>query len=114
MSVYTNNVLLHPLRALKIALRRLLVNRDANDPLWNGGEVPPFLEPFGVGELLPWKGVSFKVGKVVGGDFPMVILVPVDRTHGEKLRTIRQYRDGARARRRATAAVADALAREAR
>lgn len=96
MKIYTNNALLHPLRALRIAFRRVFLNLDNKDPLWDGGSIPPALQKFQTGELLPWKGVSFRVGKVIGGDFPMVILVPVDRTHGAKLQAMRNFRDLAR------------------
>ncbi len=101
MKIFRNNALRHPLRAFTIALRRILMNRDHNDPLWDGGEVPSYLQQFTVGEALPWKGTMFKVGKVVGGNFPCVILVPVDRTKGAKLKTMRNFRDLARAVRKA-------------
>lgn len=93
MTIYTHNALRRPLRALVIAARRLLLNRDQNDPLWDGGAIPPALHRFTPGEVLPWKGVAFKVGKIVGGDCPCVILVPVGSTRGAKLRRMRQYRD---------------------
>lgn len=113
--IWTNNALLHPIRAIKMRLRRWLQSEDAGaDPLWTGGEIPKYLEPFQVGESLPWKGVQFRVGKVVGGDFPMVILVPVDRTHGHKLRTLRTYRDIQRHDRAHDKATAGALSRQAR
>jgi hypothetical protein len=96
VTIFRNNAILHPLRALTIAVRRLLLNRAHGDPLWDGGAIPPALEKFTVGENLPWKGVMFKVGKIVGGDFPMVILVPVDRTRGAKLTVMRNFRDLAR------------------
>jgi len=74
-------------------LRGLLVNRDLGDPLWDGGRVPAYLAGFQEGEALPWKGVVFRVGKIVGGDTPAIILVPVGLTHGGKLRTLRAARD---------------------
>lgn len=115
MSIFHDNALLHPVRALKRTLRRWLQSEDAGvDPLWTGGEIPAYLEGFAVGESLPWKGVRFKVGKVVGGDFPCVILVPVDRTHGHKLRTLRTYRDLERHDRKHAKHTAAALARQAR
>jgi hypothetical protein len=97
MNIFINNALRHPLRALNLACRRLLVNKDYGDPLWDGGAIPAALQQFSVGEALPWKGTMFKVGKVVGGDFPCVILVPVDRTKGAKLNAMRNFRDLARA-----------------
>lgn len=109
--IWTNNALIHPIRALKIALRKWLLNVDHADPDWSGGDVPAYLEPFTVGEALPWKGVSFRVGKIVGGDFPMVILVAADRTHGAKLKTLRTYRDMARHDRQHAEATRVALAR---
>lgn len=96
MRIFINNALRHPLRAIALAGRRLFVNRDLNDPLWDGGVIHPMLQPFAEGECLPWKGVLFKVGKVVGGDFPCIILVPVDRSKGAKLNAMRNFRDLAR------------------
>jgi hypothetical protein len=96
MKVFINNGLRHPLRALKIAFRRIFLNLDNKDPLWDGGAVPAPLQKFAVGEILPWKGISFRVGKVIGGDFPMVILIPADRTRGAKLQSMRNFRDLAR------------------
>lgn len=107
--IWTNNGLLHPVRALKFALRRWLSHHDNADPEWTGGPVPAFLEPFAVGESLPWKGISFKIGKIVGGDFPLLILVPVDVTHGAKLKKIRDYRDLSRHARDLQAATSTAL-----
>lgn len=96
MKIFVNNALLHPIRAAKIAFRRMFLNLDNKDPLWDGGAVPPALQRFQPGEMLPWKGVQFRVGKVVGGDFPMLILVPAGMTNGEKLRRLRGLRDVAR------------------
>lgn len=115
MRIWTNNAIIHPVRALKMALRRWLQSEDAGvDPMWTGGEIPPYLEPFAVGESLPWKGLRFKVGKIVGGDFPCVILVPVDHTHGKKLRRLRGLRDSIRFNRKHTQATAAALSRQSR
>jgi hypothetical protein len=91
-----NNAIRHPFRALALAWRRVILNRNYGDPLWDGGAIPPALQPFTVGERLPWKGVDFRVGKVVGGSVPCIILVPVDRTKGQKLKTMRRFRDVAR------------------
>jgi hypothetical protein len=96
MKLLVNNALLHPIRAIKIVFRRWLINRDNADPLWGGGDIPPALQPFQVGENLPWKGVNFKVGKVVGGAVPCIILLPVDKTRGAKLQGMRNFRDMAR------------------
>ena len=105
-SVYLDNPILHPLRTLgrKIRawaareIRRSQLQRDANasHPItgdFDGGDIPPVLQKFQTGEFLPWKGVRFRVGKVVGGDFPCVILVPAGVTHGRKLQILREYRD---------------------
>jgi len=105
-AIYQNDALRHPLRALALAVRRwtlrglrgrqLQYDANATHPLtgdFDGGALPPGLQQFTVGEVLPWKGTKFKVGKVVGGDFPCVILVPVGITHGLKLRALRHARD---------------------
>ena len=92
MKIWTNNALLHPIRALKIALRNWFNRMDDNASDWSG-TVPKYLENFHEGELLPWKGLQFKVGKIVGGDHPCVIIVPTDRTHGAKLQHLRAFRD---------------------
>lgn len=93
MKIFINNAIEHPLRALVRGFRRILLNRAMGDPMWDGGAIPPALAGFTVGESLPWKGVSFKVGKIVGGDFPCVILVPAGRTRGAKLQALRNFRD---------------------
>jgi hypothetical protein len=108
--MFTNNALLHPWRALSLALRRILVNRDMNDPMWDGGVIPPGLLQFGVGESLPWKGVRFKVGKVVGGDFPCIILVPVGYSHGTHVRAAKRYVREAEGEQRADDLAQSALA----
>lgn len=87
----TLNAWLHPIVAFKRAVRRMTLTADLKRP-----DLPapgPMLEHFAIGETLPWKGITFKVGKIVGGDFPMVILVPSGRTHGAKLRGLRTMRD---------------------
>lgn len=97
--VYTDNAILHPIRALRRALRRwsLTLDKNATNPasgdFAHDGSLPVNLQHFQVGEVLPWKGVRFKVGKIIGGDFPCVILVPAGVTHGTKLRTLRNFRD---------------------
>jgi hypothetical protein len=102
MSIYENNALLHPWTAFKLALRRRLVRfvqqHDEGWPDLPSKNLPPMLEQFEVGEVLPWKGVKFKVGKVVGPPFPCVILVPTDLSHGHKLKTMRVFRDVTRQR----------------
>jgi hypothetical protein len=40
--------------------------------------------------------LTFRVGKVIGGPFPCIILVPTGLTKGTKLRTMRQFRTAAR------------------
>jgi hypothetical protein len=92
----TNNAILHPIRALKLAMRRAIMRHDLREPALPDA-LPPELEPFHVGEVLPWKGVKFRVGKIVGGDFPVLILVPVTATRGAQLRRLRSGRDVGRA-----------------
>ena len=107
--VYELSFWRHPVRVTNLAVRaavlrglRALYLRDdhnATHPIsgdFESGEVPKGLQQFEVGEALPWKGVWFKVGKVVGGDLPCVILVPTNITKGTKLRTLRTFRDVAR------------------
>lgn len=102
MHFYENFAFFHPIRALKIAIRRRLIawDKNASHPVTGDfdvdGDLPVALRQFERGELLPWKGVNFRVGKVVGGDFPAIILVPTTPTHGAKLRTMRNFRDAAR------------------
>jgi hypothetical protein len=91
----TNDALRHPVRALKLAFRLWLLRGDLRSPDLPT-DIPPALEPFRVGELLPWKGTMLRVGKIVGGDFPALILIPVSRTHGAKLKGLRNLRDSGR------------------
>jgi hypothetical protein len=79
-------------RALKIAVRRWLLRGDLRSPDLPA-DIPPALQQFHVGELLPWKGTTLKVGKIVGGDFPALILIPTGRTHGATLKGLRNMRD---------------------
>lgn len=109
-SVYVDNPILHPFRTLGRKIRawaarevrsfNLKGDANASHPVtgdFDGGDIPPVLQKFQAGEFLPWKGVQFRVGKVVWGDFPCVILVPAGVTHGRKLQILRQYRDIQRA-----------------
>lgn len=105
----TNNAILHPWRALKIAVRRLTLRADLR-----AADLPPSLLPFMVGESIPLKGQWFKVGKVVGGDFPVLILVPSGATRGAKLRGLRNFRDAGRAVRDDRRAIAKSLAARTR
>lgn len=98
---------------LKRFVRRWIVASDARDPSI-GGEIPPVLEPFRVGEAIPLKGAWFTVGKVIGGDHPMMILIPKGLTHGAKLRGLRNMRDIGRAHLKRGAEVRKALAAEVR
>jgi hypothetical protein len=97
--IYRDNALRHPFRSLARAVRRWTLRNDHNatHPLTGDfdadGSLPPNLQHFQTGEVLPWKGVRFRVGKVVGGDFPCIILVPAGITHGTKLRTLKNFRD---------------------
>lgn len=110
-AIYTLSVWRHPIRAVSLwlrrttlaGLRRAQLRDDAaqTSPTtgdFDGGVIAGPLQQFTVGESLPWKGVRFKVGKVVGGPLPCVILVPVDVTHGRKLQTMRAFRQAAQRR----------------
>lgn len=93
----------HPWQALAYSIRRWTLREDlhastADGTDFQGGAIPPELQRYEKGELLPWKGLTFRVGKVVGGDFPCVILVPVGLTRGAKLRRMRVFRDAAAAK----------------
>lgn len=103
----------HPWRAFGYALRRLVLRFDARHPELPT-TLPPELDRFDVGETLPWKGVSFRVGKIIGGEFPMVILVPNGRTRGAKLRRLRNLRDAGRDYRDEQRAIRKSLAEATR
>lgn len=105
----TNNAILHPIRAVKLVFRRWLLRADLRNPALPEN-LPPALERFEVGESLPWKGTTFKVGKIIGGDFPMIILVPTGMTRGAKLQGLRNMRDIGRAHLKRGAEVRKALA----
>lgn len=95
--IWTINPFLHPLRALGLAIRRRTLRVEASQALPDGdfhdeNAIPAALQRFERGELLPWKGLTFRVGKVVGGDFPCIILVPVGLTRGSKLQNMRRFR----------------------
>lgn len=109
----TNDALLHPIRALKLAFRRALLRADLRDPSVPS-DLPPEFERFAVGEVLPWKGTKFKVGKIVGGDFPVIILVPAGRTRGATLQGLRNVRDIGRAHLKRGADVRKALSEATR
>jgi hypothetical protein len=98
--IWTINPFVHPLRALALSIRRWTLREDINSSTADGdfdaGAIPPQLQRYEPGELLPWKGLTFRVGKVVGGPQACIILVPVGLTHGSKLQTLRQYRALAR------------------
>lgn len=87
---------LRSLRAMHVRHDHAATNPVTGD--FDAGDVPEQLRHFAPGEVLPWKGVSFKVGKVCGGEFPCIILVPTSITHGAKLRTMRRFRDLAKRR----------------
>ncbi len=118
-AIYDINPFLHPIRALKLAVRRWSLREDIKQTDSRTGDfegyddIPLGLRHFEKGEVLPWKGVKFKVGKVVGGDCPCVILVPVGPTHGAKLQTMRTFRDTARAERTDRSRTRAALRQEA-
>lgn len=98
--IYINDALAHPWRALKIAVRRWLkgmadeihVVKVDQDGEIAETDIPTYLRQFQEKELIPIKGVQFRVGKVVGGDFPAIILVPTGLTQKRKLDTVRLFR----------------------
>jgi hypothetical protein len=110
---YANNALVHPIRAVKLAVRRWAFAFDDAAP-WDAGPIPPELAAITVGERIPFKGVWLKVEKVVGAPVPAVLLVPDGLTHGRKLQTLRQFRVVARHARQQQRARDQALQREAR
>lgn len=89
---FQHNVLLHPIRAVKYAIRRMVLRADAREVALTA-ELPPSLQRFVEGERVPLKGTWFEVGKLVGGDYPVIILVPRGLTHGAKLGGLRRARD---------------------
>jgi len=97
---------------LRRLVRRWTLRQDARDPRVPT-DLPLALQRVQVGECLPWKGTTFKVGKVIGGDFPCIILVPNGLTRGAKLRGLRNARDTFRAVRDERRAIAAALKSEA-
>lgn len=112
--VYVVSFWRHPIRMTGLAIRRWTLrrlrawqehdDRMATHPIegdFDGGTLPPELRHFEKGELVPFKGVFFRVGQVVGGPMPALILVPVGATKGTKLRTMKNFRDRARAMKRA-------------
>lgn len=112
--VYTVSFWRHPFRLTGLAIRRKVLlalrawqvrdDKQQTHPVsgdFDGGDVPLELRHFQKGELLPFKGVFFRVGKVVGGPMPAIILVPVGATKGTKLRTMKNFRDRMREAKRA-------------
>lgn len=99
--------------ALKRVIRRWVMTADMRNPSLPD-DLPPGLERFTVGESFPLKGSWFKVGKVVGGEFPVIILVPTGMTRGAKLQGLRNMRDIGRAHLKRGADVRKALAAETR
>lgn len=98
--IYINDALRHPIRAFKIAVRRWLkgmaaeihtVKMDEHGEIAEN-DIPEYLQQFAEKELIPIKGVKFRVGKVVGGDFPCLMLVPTGLTDRRKIDTIKHYR----------------------
>jgi hypothetical protein len=70
------------------------LTKTATDEAWVARveDLPPALRQFQRGELLPWKGVEFRVLKVVGNPSPAIILVPTKVTHGKIVNTYRAVR----------------------
>ena len=84
------------IKYLKSFIRQWIRDSDVANPMLPSAE-GSILENFEVGELVPLKGVMFRVGRVVGGDVPVLLLSPTGPTHGAKLQTLRDYRDEGRA-----------------
>lgn len=86
---------MNPIRAIRLLLRRWTLASDLRNPSVPS-DLPTYLRQFTVGEVLPWKGVTFRVGKVIAGEVPMVILTAAAPTRGRRLRALRDMRDAAR------------------
>lgn len=92
----------YPIFAVKALVKALFLrlageislSPRASDEEWASRQerVPPALQQFERGELLKWKGVEFRVFKVVGDPTPGIIIVPTAITHGKKVKTYRQVR----------------------
>lgn len=104
--IYINDGIRHPWRAFKIAAKRWLLGMAGEIQIAKAGsdgelaedDIPTFLKQFQSAEIIPLKGVTFKVGKVVGGDFPALILVPTGITENRKLTVVRRFRAELKAR----------------
>lgn len=92
----------YPLFRLRALVRRALLRlahdtpltKRATDEAWvaRAEDVPPYLAQFQHGELLKWKGVEFRVLKVVGNPSPALIIVATNATHGKLVQKIRETR----------------------
>lgn len=120
MKFFDINPLRHPILALAVVLRRIVLHLDqrATNPKTGDfdapTDLPPALERFQQGELLPWKGVNFRVAKIAGGATPAIVLVPTTPTHGAKLRVMRNFRTYASRNLKQERRVRAALGQEAR
>jgi hypothetical protein len=74
--------------------REIPLTKAASDDDWitRTEDLPPALMQFQRGELLKWKGIEFRVLKVVGNPSPALILVPTRVTHGKIVNTYRAVR----------------------
>lgn len=92
----------YPVFACKALLRRFFLSlahdipltRRGSDEAWAARDeaLPSYLSQFTRGELLKWKGVEFRVLKVVGDPSPGLILVPTASTHGQRIAAFRAIR----------------------
>jgi len=92
----------YPLFRLRALIRRALLSlahdtpltARASDEAWvaRTEDLPPYLVQFQHGELLKWKGVEFRVLKVVGNPSPAIIIVATGATHGKLVSKVRELR----------------------
>jgi hypothetical protein len=80
---------------LKAAIRRWTLDGDILHP--HLPKADAVLGDFQVGELVPLKGIMFRVGRIAGGEYPVLLLSPIGKTKGAKLKAMREYRDVGRA-----------------
>jgi hypothetical protein len=70
------------------------LTKRATDDEWiaRAEDLPPYLLQFQHGEFLKWKGVEFRVLKVVGNPSPAIIIVATGATHGKIVEKFRETR----------------------
>lgn len=68
------------------------LSKRASDDDWIARDepnIPPHLSQYQPNEILKWKGVEFRVLKVIGDPMPSIILVPASSTHGKRVAALR-------------------------